>query len=114
MKNDGRSLDVHWSYTLNDSEKKEAENFALVLIEREKEIFSKQWQVLAVKIPLTGKYRWVSQSSNIVPTSGDGAGLVINNVTDQAYTRYRCTYLSGFSASKKILIPNIKGISLEI
>lgn len=108
--NYGSTLIVRWSYNLSENEIKEAENFALVLIEREKKTFSQQWQVLAVQIPVTGKYRWVDQSPNIRPISGGGVGLVIKNVTEQAYTRYRCTFLSGFSASKKILIPVIKGI----
>lgn len=105
----GSGLTLHWSYTLNDTERQKASEFSLVIIEKESQIFSNQWQGLAVQIPFSHVKRKISQASDIRFLPGDGAGLVLYNATDQGITRYRCTFLSGFSAPKQVIMPNIRG-----
>ncbi|XP_031568094.1 uncharacterized protein LOC116302847 [Actinia tenebrosa] len=104
----GSSLTLRWSYTLTDREHQQATEFSLVVIEKERQIYSNQWQGIAVKIPFSWVKKKISQSSNIRLLQGQGAGIIFYNATDQDITRYRCTFLSGFSAPKKVIMPNIR------
>ena len=106
----GLPATLEWTISLTTEEKRKADRFSLILLEREKFLYSNQWQIMAVKQFSNGIHQEIGNEDTFDVIPGKDMALKLNNVTDTDATRFRCTFLSSFAAPKSIIEVDIKGM----
>ena len=77
-------------------------------------LYSNLWQIMAVKQFSGGVYQEVGNTDTFDVIQGSDMKLQLNNVTDTDGTRFRCTFLSSFSAPKSIIRVQITGKAMYV
>ena len=109
----GSPITLEWTISLTKEEKRRADRFSLILLEREKFLYSNQWQIMAVKQYYNGIYQEIDDEDTFDVIPGKDMALKLNNVTDTDASRFRCTFLSSFASPKSIIEVEIEGESLS-
>lgn len=105
----GSPITLEWTISLTKEERKRADRFSLILLEREKFLYSNQWQIMAVKQYYNGIYQEIDDEDTFDVIHGKDMALKLNNVTDTDASRFRCTFLSSFASPKSIIEVEIEG-----
>lgn len=100
--------------SLTAEETSKANRFSLIILEREMFLYSNLWQIMAVKQFSGGVYQEVGNADTFDVIQGSDMKLQLNNVTDTDGTRFRCTFLSSFSAPKSIIRVQITGKAMYV
>ena len=100
---------LEWAVSLTTEETLKANRFSLIVVEREMFLYSNRWQVMVVKQFSGGALHEVGNKDTFDVIPGNYMTLKLNNVTDTDATRFRCSFLSSFSAPKSIITVEIKG-----
>ena len=107
--NRGSPATLEWTVSLTTEEILRANRFSLLLLEREKFLYSNLWQIMAVKQFSSGVHQEIGNDDTFDVILGNDMTLKLKNVTDTDATRFRCTFLSSFAAPKSIIEVEIKG-----
>ena len=105
----GSSATLDWTVSLTQDETLKASRFSLILLERERFLYSNQWQIMVVKQFSGGFHQAIGGQDTFDVIPGNDMTLRLNNVTDTDLTRFRCTFLSSFAAPNSIIQMEIKG-----
>ena len=110
----GAPATLQWTVSLTAEETSKANRFSLIILEREMFLYSNLWQIMAVKQFSGGVYQEVGNTDTFDVIQGNDMKLRLNNVTDTDGTRFRCTFLSSFSAPKSIIRVQITGKAMYV
>ena len=100
---------LQWNVSLTTEEKRRANSFSFILVERELFLYSDQWKIIVVKQYFEGSSVKVGKHDTFDFVSGNDVTIRLKNISDTDLTRFRCTFLSSFSAPKSIIHVDIKG-----
>lgn len=105
----GSTATLEWTISLTKEERPNADRFSLIIVEREKFLYSDEWQIMAVKGYASDFHQKVGNEDTFDMVPGKDVAFTLKNVTDTDATRFRCTFLSSFAAPKSIIQVEMKG-----
>ena len=105
----GSSALLQWNVSLTVEEKRRASSFSFILVERELFLYSDQWKIIVVKQYFEGSSVKVGKNDTFDFVSGNDVTIRLKNIRDTDLTRFRCTFLSSFSAPKSVIHVDVKG-----
>lgn len=105
----GSSALLQWNVSLTVEEKRRASSFSFILVERELFLYSDQWKIIVVKQYFEGSSVKVGKNDTFDFVSGNDVTIRLKNIRDTDLTRFRCTFLSSFSAPKSVILVDIRG-----
>ena len=100
---------LQWNVSLTVEERRRASSFSFILVERELFLYSNQWKIIVVKQYIGHSSMEVGKHDTFDFVSGNDVTIRLKNISDTDLTRFRCTFLSSFSAPKSIIHVDIKG-----
>ncbi|RMX54502.1 hypothetical protein pdam_00019992 [Pocillopora damicornis] len=110
----GSTATLEWTISLTKEERPNADRFSLIIVEREKFLYSDEWQIMAVKGYANDFHQKVGNEDTFDMVPGKDVAFTLKNVTDTDATRFRCTFLSSFAAPKSIIQVEMKGVPLKV